>query len=129
MDKSMNFIPENDVQQMFELQGRVYAAEVYIRNTTFPDKDVLLAMLGAEPDKVTALKEKLAETEKELEEARNKIAELEDYEDGILVDEDVFDMLADMDDDEVTAFLFGDGEDLVADSEEAALSEEADDNE
>ena len=127
MEKSTNYIPENDVQQMFEMQGRVYAAEVYIRSVTFPDRDVLLAMLGAEPDEVTRLKQKLEETEKELEEARNKIDELESFDEGILVDANVFDCLVDAEDEGVDDFLFDD--ELDDKCECADLSEEADDNE
>ena len=117
MDGSTKFLPENDVQQMFELQGRVYAAEVYIRSVTFPERDILLAMLGAEPDKVTALKEQLKKTQDALEVAEKRIHELEDYDEGILVDDDVFDFMEEMDDDEATDFLFGGDDDLIADSE------------
>ena len=125
MDKSMNFIPENDVQEMYELQGRVYAAEVYIRSVTFPDRDVLLDMLGAEPDKVTALKRELEESSAALEQAYEKIAELEaelEYEDGILIDDDDPLGLVCADYEETDDFLFDEyeGDDL---------SEEADDNE
>lgn len=42
--------PENDMQKLWELQGRVYAACEYIKSVTFPERDVMLSMLGAEPD-------------------------------------------------------------------------------
>lgn len=106
MDKSMNFIPENDVQEMYELQGRVYAAEVYIRSVTFPNRDVLLAMLGAEPDEVTLLKQKLEEKEKELENAYEAIKDMEDF-NGILDDDDPLGFVC-ADDDGEDNFLFDD---------------------
>lgn len=115
MDGSTKFLPENDVQQRLELQGRVYAAEVYIRSVTFPEKDVLLAMLGAEPDKVTALKEQLKKTQDALEVAEKRIHELEDYDEGILVDDDPLGLYCE-DYEEADDFLFGD-DDLIADSE------------
>lgn len=44
-----NLIPENDMQELWELQGRVYAAMEYIKSQTFPDRGVLVAMLGGDP--------------------------------------------------------------------------------
>ena len=116
------FIPENDVQEMYELQGRVYAAEVYIRNVTFPERDVLLSMLGAEPDKVTILKQKLEEKEKELDEALARIVELEaDFDEGILVEPDLEDLLNEEMD--LEGFFDPDPE-PDCDSEEAVSDEE-----
>lgn len=52
-----NLTPENDMQELWELSGRVRAALVYIRSAAFPERDVLIAMLGGEgdvPEKETA---------------------------------------------------------------------------
>lgn len=42
--------PENDMQELWELHGRVYAAMEYIKAQTFPDRKVLVAMLGGDPN-------------------------------------------------------------------------------
>lgn len=125
MEKSTNYVPENDVQEMYELQGRVYAAEVYIRSVTFPDRDVLLAMLGAEPDEVTRLKQKLEETEKALDKAYETIKDMEDFND-IMDDDDPLGLVCAAVE-EIDDFLFND--DLSDEYEGDDLSEEADDNE
>lgn len=41
--------PENDLQELWELQGRVYAAMEYIKAQTYPSRQVLIAMLGGDP--------------------------------------------------------------------------------
>ena len=115
MERSTNYIPENDVQQMYELQGRVYAAEVYIRNVTFPERDVLLAMLGAEPDEVTRLKQRLEEKEKELENAYEAIKDMEEF-NCLLEDDDPLGFVCKNPDEGDGDFLFDD-DDLIADSE------------
>ncbi|MBR4934479.1 MAG: hypothetical protein IKZ01_01260 [Anaerotignum sp.] len=115
MDGSTKFLPENDVQQMFELQGRVYAAEVYIRSVTFPERDVLLAMLGAEPDEVTRLKQRLEEKEKELENAYEAIKDMEEF-NCLLEDDDPLGFVCKNPDEDDGDFLFDD-DDLIADSE------------
>lgn len=115
MERPANYIPENDVQQMYELQGRVYAAEVYIRNVTFPERDVLLAMLGAEPDEVTRLKQRLEEKEKELENAYETIKDMEEF-NCLLEDDDPLGFVCKEPDEGDGDFLFDD-DDLIADSE------------
>ena len=42
-------IPENDQQELWELQGRVYAAMEHIKAQTYPNRQVLIAMLGGDP--------------------------------------------------------------------------------
>lgn len=50
MEENKNkLIPENDMQELWELQGRVYAAMEYIKSQAFPDRGVLVAMLGGDP--------------------------------------------------------------------------------
>lgn len=127
MKNSTNYVPENDVQAMFELQGRVYAAEVYIRNTAFPDKDVLLAMLGAEPDEVTRLKQRLEEKEKELENAYEAIKDMEEF-NGLFEDDDPLGFVCKNPDEGDGDFLFDD-DDLSDEYTDEDLSEEADENE
>jgi len=39
-------IPETDTQELWELNGRIEALKVYIRHNTYPNKDVMLEMLG-----------------------------------------------------------------------------------
>lgn len=41
--------PENDMQELWELHGRVYAAMEYIKAQTYPDRKVMVAMLGGDP--------------------------------------------------------------------------------
>lgn len=41
--------PENDMQELWELQGRVYAAMEYIKAQAYPNRQVLIAMLGGDP--------------------------------------------------------------------------------
>ena len=116
MERPTNYIPENDVQQMYELQGRVYAAEVYIRNVTFPERDVLLAMLGAEPDEVTRLKQRLEEKEKELENAYETIKDMEEF-NCLLEDDDPLGFVCKEPDEGDGDFLFDD-DDLSDEYEE-----------
>lgn len=116
MERPTNYIPENDVQQMYELQGRVYAAEVYIRNVTFPERDVLLAMLGAEPDEVTRLKQRLEEKEKELENAYEAIKDMEEF-NCLLEDDDPLGFVCKNPDEGDGDFLFDD-DDLSDEYEE-----------
>lgn len=42
----MALIPKTDIQEFWELHGRVEALKVYINHTAYPDKDVMLEMLG-----------------------------------------------------------------------------------
>lgn len=116
MERPKNYIPENDVQHMFELQGRVYAAEVYIRSVTFPERDVLLAMLGAEPDEVTRLKQRLEEKEKELENAYEAIKDMEEF-NCLLEDDDPLGFVCKNPDEGDGDFLFDD-DDLSDEYEE-----------
>ena len=116
MERPTNYIPENDVQQMYELQGRVYAAEVYIRSVTFPERDVLLAMLGAEPDEVTRLKQRLEEKEKELENAYEAIKDMEEF-NCLLEDDDPLGFVCKNPDEGDGDFLFDD-DDLSDEYEE-----------
>lgn len=48
MDYEKKLIPENDMQELWELQGRVYSALEYIKYETFLDRKVLTAMLGGD---------------------------------------------------------------------------------
>lgn len=41
-------LPENDMQELWELNGRVYAALEYIKYEPLPDRKVLTAMLGGD---------------------------------------------------------------------------------
>ena len=116
MERPRNYIPENDVQQMYELQGRVYAACVYIRSVTFPERDVLLAMLGAEPDEVTRLKQRLEEKEKELENAYEAIKDMEEF-NCLLEDDDPLGFVCKNPDEGDGDFLFDD-DDLSDEYEE-----------
>lgn len=42
-------IPENDTQELWEQNGRIAALKVYINHTAYPDKEVMLEMLGEPP--------------------------------------------------------------------------------
>lgn len=48
MENEKRLIPENDMQELWELHGRVYSALEYIKYETFPDRKVLTAMLGGD---------------------------------------------------------------------------------
>ena len=39
-------IPETDTQELWEQNGRIEALKVYIKHTAYPDKEVMLQMLG-----------------------------------------------------------------------------------
>lgn len=41
-------IPENDIQELWERTGRMYAAMDYIRNEKFPDAKIIYVMLGGD---------------------------------------------------------------------------------
>lgn len=41
-------IPENDLQELWELNGRKYAVMEYIKNEKFHDVTVIYAMLGGD---------------------------------------------------------------------------------
>lgn len=43
-------LPENDQQELWELHGRVYAALEYLKIQEFPNRKVLVAMLGGDDD-------------------------------------------------------------------------------
>ena len=45
-------IPENDMQELWERMGRMYAAMSYIETARFPDTDVIYVMLGGDPDEL-----------------------------------------------------------------------------
>lgn len=42
-------IPENDTQQLWELNGRVEALKAYVKHNKYPDTEVMLEMLGEPP--------------------------------------------------------------------------------
>lgn len=46
-------MPENDMQELWELQGRVYAALEYIKAQAYPNRKVLVAMLGGDPEVIS----------------------------------------------------------------------------
>lgn len=46
MDYAKKLIPENDMQELWELAGRVEAAVEYIKHANIKEKQLLLAMLG-----------------------------------------------------------------------------------
>lgn len=50
-------IPENDVQELWERIGRMYAAMTYMENDKYPDVKIIYIMLGGSPD-VKLAKEK-----------------------------------------------------------------------
>lgn len=50
-------IPENDLQELLEKSGRMYAAMTYMENEKFPDVKIIYIMLGGDPD-VKLAKEK-----------------------------------------------------------------------
>ena len=39
-------IPETDTQELWELNGRIEALKVYIKHESYPEKEVMLEMLG-----------------------------------------------------------------------------------
>ncbi len=45
-------ISENDVQELWERAGRMYAAMDYIKNDKFPDVKIVYIMLGGDPNDV-----------------------------------------------------------------------------
>lgn len=47
-------VSENDVQELWERTGRMYAAMDYIRNEKFPDAKIIYVMLGGDPSDVAA---------------------------------------------------------------------------
>ena len=49
--------PENDLQELWERAGRMYAAMTYMENEKFPDVKIIYIMLGGDPD-VKLAKEK-----------------------------------------------------------------------
>lgn len=64
--KEKKLLPENDMQELWELHGRVYATCEYVKSVTYPEKDIILSMLGAAPDEVTALAQTIDGLEEEL---------------------------------------------------------------
>lgn len=47
-------LPENDMQELWERTGRMYAAMDYIRNEKFPDAKIIYVMLGGDPNDVAS---------------------------------------------------------------------------
>lgn len=41
-------IPENDLQELWELNGRKYAVMEYIKNEKYPDTKIIYIMLGGD---------------------------------------------------------------------------------
>ena len=41
-------VPENDVQELWERIGRMYAAMAYIENERFPNHETIYVMLGGD---------------------------------------------------------------------------------
>lgn len=50
MENTEKLLSENKMQELCELQGRTYAAIEYIRSVNFPEREILLAMLGAKEE-------------------------------------------------------------------------------
>lgn len=45
---NFKLLPENDMQELWELNGRKYAVMEYIKNEKFHDVTVIYAMLGGD---------------------------------------------------------------------------------
>lgn len=48
MKNTNKLMPENDLQELWELNGRVYAAKEYLKNEGYINKETLYAMLGGD---------------------------------------------------------------------------------
>lgn len=57
MDYEKKLIPENDMQELWELHGRVYAALEYIKGEQFLSRDILTAMLGGDVKELNRTRE------------------------------------------------------------------------
>ena len=50
MDETKKLLPENDMQELWELHSRVYAVIEYVKTEMCIDKRIILAVLGAKEE-------------------------------------------------------------------------------
>ena len=48
MEEKLELLPENQMQDLWELNGRVKAAIQYLNGVTYPDRKTLVLMLGGD---------------------------------------------------------------------------------
>lgn len=48
MEEKLELLPENQMQDLWELNGRVKAAIQYLNVVTYPDRKTLILMLGGD---------------------------------------------------------------------------------
>lgn len=49
--RDTNLIPENDMQELWELNGRMKAVIAYLKTDTYIKPEEILAMLGGVPER------------------------------------------------------------------------------
>lgn len=49
--RDTNLMPENDMQELWELNGRVKAVIAYLKTDAYAQKEEILAMLGDVPER------------------------------------------------------------------------------